>query len=223
MKVSKWFVVIAAIFITTLITANIIAVKLISLWGLILPAAVIIFPVSYIFGDVLTEVYGYRLTRFVIWLGFLCNLLAVIAISAAQLLPAAPFWNGQEAYEAILGYAPRLLAASFIAYLIGEFVNSYILARLKILTKGRWLWMRTIGSTLAGQGLDSLIFMTLAFAGTIPAAGLMNAIITQWLFKSAYEAIATPLTYAVTNYLKRIEGIDTYDYDTNFNPIALSD
>ena len=223
MKVSKWFVAIAAIFIATLITANIIAVKLISLWGLILPAAVIIFPVSYIFGDVLTEVYGYRLTRFVIWLGLLCNLLAVIAISVAQLLPAAPFWDGQAAYEAILGYAPRLLAASFIAYLVGEFVNSYILARLKILTKGRWLWMRTIGSTLAGQGLDSLIFMTLAFAGTIPAAGLMNAIITQWLFKSAYEALATPLTYAVTNALKRIEGIDTYDYNTNFNPIALND
>ncbi len=223
MKVSKWFVVIAAIFITSLITANIIAVKLVSIFGFFLPAGVIIFPISYIFGDVLTEVYGYRLTRFVIWLGFFCNFLAVVAIGVAQLLPPAPFWQGQEAYETILGYTPRLLVASFIAYLVGEFANSYVLARLKILTQGRWLWTRTISSTLIGQGLDSAIFIVVAFAGTIPTAGLFNAVITQWLFKSAYEALATPVTYAVTNYLKQIEGVDTFDYDTNFNPVALSD
>jgi hypothetical protein len=223
MNVSRWFVAIAAIFITSLITANIIAVKLVSLFGLILPAGVVIFPISYIFGDVLTEVYGYRLTRFVIWLGFFCNLLAVVAIGAAQRLPAAPFWEGQEAYETILGYTPRLLAASFIAYLMGEFVNSYVLARLKILTKGRWLWTRTISSTVVGQGLDSVVFMSLAFVGTIPVGGLANAILTQWVFKSAYEALATPLTYAVTNYLKQVEGLDTFDHATNFNPIALGD
>jgi hypothetical protein len=222
-KVSKWFVVITAIFITSLITANLIAVKLVTVIGFFLPAAVIIFPVSYIFGDILTEVYGYRLTRFVIWLGFFCNLLAVVAIMIGQLLPPAPFWAGQAAYETILGYTPRLLAASFIAYLVGEFVNSYVLARLKIVTQGRWLWLRTISSTLAGQGLDSLIFMTLAFAGTIPLAGLGNAIVTQWLFKSAYEILVTPVTYAVTNFLKRVEGLDTFDYETNFNPIAFGD
>ncbi|MCB0190851.1 MAG: queuosine precursor transporter [Anaerolineae bacterium] len=223
MRVSKAFVIVTAIFITSLITANIIAVKLVDIFGFILPAGVIIFPVSYIFGDVLTEVYGYRQTRFVIWLAFFCNLLAVVAIGLAQALPGAVFWQNQEAYEAILGYTPRLLAASFVAYLVGEFVNSYILARLKIITKGRWLWLRTISSTIVGQGLDSLVFIFIAFVGTIPTAGLVNAILTQWVFKSVYEAVATPLTYAVVNYLKRVEGLDTYDYDTNFNPLALGD
>jgi hypothetical protein len=222
MKVSRWFVVITAIFITALITANIIAVKLVSIAGFFLPAGVIIFPISYIFGDILTEVYGYRLARLVIWLGFLCNLIAVVAIVIAQALPAAPFWDGQEAYQAILGYTPRLLVASFVAYLIGEFANSYILARMKVLTKGRWLWARTIGSTIVGQGLDSVVFIILAFVGTIPGVGLINAIITQWIFKSGYEALVTPITYAVTNHLKRIEGIDTFDYDTNFNPLTFN-
>lgn len=223
MKVTKWFVVIAAVFITSLITANIIAVKLVDVFGFILPAGVVIFPVSYIFGDILTEVYGYRLTRFVIWLGFFCNLLAVVAIGIAQALPPADFWDGQQAYEAILGYTPRLLLASFIAYLIGEFANSYVLARMKILTQGRHLWMRTIGSTIVGQGLDSFVFILIAFVGTIPTAGLINAIFAQWVFKSAYEALVTPVTYAITNHLKRIEGIDTFDYDTNFNPITFND
>ncbi len=223
MKVSKWFVAIAAIFITSLLTANIISVKLISIFGFFLPAGVIIFPISYIFGDILTEVYGYRLARLVIWLGFLCNFLAVVAIGLAQLLPPAPFWQGQEAYQAILGYTPRLLAASFLAYLGGEFTNSYILARLKMLTRGRWLWLRTIASTLVAQSLDSAVFISLAFVGTIPPAGLLNAIFTQWFFKSAYEALATPLTYTVTNFLKRVEGLDTFDYDTNFNPMAWGD
>lgn len=223
MKVSKWFVVIAAVFITSLLTANIIAVKLVDVLGFILPAGVVIFPISYIFGDILTEVYGYRLARLVIWLGFFCNLLAVVAIGIAQALPPAAFWDGQEAYEAILGYTPRLLIASFIAYLIGEFANSFVLARMKIATQGRHLWMRTIGSTIVGQGFDSLVFITIAFVGTIPMAGLINAVLTQWVFKSAYEALVTPLTYAITNYLKRVEGIDTYDYDTNFNPLALGE
>jgi queuosine precursor transporter len=223
MRVSKWFVVVTAIFITSLLTANIIAVKLVDIFGFFLPAGVVIFPISYIFGDILTEVYGYRLTRPVIWLGFFCNLLMVVAIGIAQALPSAPFWENQAAYEAILRYTPRLLMASFVAYLVGEFTNSYILARLKIITQGRWLWLRTISSTVVGQGLDSVIFMILAFVGTIPSTGLVNAILTQWVFKSAYEAIATPLTYAVTNYLKRLEGIDTYDYETNFNPLTFKE
>ena len=220
---SKWFVLVAAIFIVCLITANIMAVKLISIAGFILPAAIIIFPISYIVGDVLTEVYGYRQARQVIWLGFLCNLVAVVAIWIGGLLPPAPFWQGQEAYKTILGYTPRLLIASFIAYLVGEFSNAFILAKLKIATQGRWLWLRTIGSTLVGQGLDSLVFITIAFVGTIPAAGLMSAIITQWLAKSVYEAVATPLTYWVVNFLKRQEGLDVYDYETRFNPLLVTE
>lgn len=219
---SVWFILVVAVFITCLITANIIAVKLISIFGLILPAAVIIFPISYIVGDVLTEVYGYSQARRVIWLGFFCNLIAVLAIWAGGLLPSAPFWEGQPAYQKILGYTPRLLGASFLAYLVGEFANSFVLAKLKIATGGRWLWTRTIGSTLVGQGLDSAVFITLAFVGTIPLAGLASAIITQWLAKSIYEAAVTPLTYTVINLLKRQEGIDVYDYDTRFNPLEVS-
>jgi len=221
-KYSPWFLIIVAIFITCLITANITSVKLVSVFGLVLPAGIVIFPISYIFGDVLTEVYGYHQARRVIWLGFLCNLIAVVAIWLGQVLPSASFWDGQAAYEHILGYTPRLLVASFLAYLVGEFSNSFVLAKMKILTKGRWLWSRTIGSTLVGEGLDSLVFMTLAFIGTIPMAGLASAIVTQWLVKSAYEAAVTPLTYGVVNFLKRQEGLDVYDYDTSFNPLRIS-
>jgi uncharacterized integral membrane protein (TIGR00697 family) len=215
------FVVVVALFITTLITANITAVKLVGLFGLVLPAAVVVFPISYICGDVLTEVYGYRVARRVIWLGFLCNLLAVVAIYLGGILPAAPFWEGQVAYETILGYTPRLLAASFLAYLVGEFANAIVLAKMKVTTNGRWLWSRTIGSTIIGQGLDSLAFIVLAFVGTIPASAMLAAIMTQWLVKSLYEVLATPLTYVVVNRLKRSEGLDVYDRDTSFNPLLI--
>ena len=221
-RVSQRFIVIAAVFITCLITANIIAVKLISIGGLILPAAIIIFPLSYIFGDILTEVYGFRAARKVIWLGFLCNLIVVLAIWIGGLLPAAPFWEGkQAAYDTILGYVPRVLLAYFVAYLIGEFANSFVLAKMKIKTKGRWLWTRTIGSTIVGQGLDSAIFITIAFAGTPEFVAI--SIVHLWLVKTGYETVATPFTYAVVNYLKKKEGIDTYDYDTRFNPFRISD
>lgn len=219
---STWFVLVVAVFITCLLTANIISVKLVSLWGLVVPAGVIIFPISYICGDVLTEVYGYRRTRSVIWLGFVCNLLAVAAIVATQWLPGAGFWDAQAAYERILGFTPRLLAASFCAYLVGEFANAYVLAKLKIVTQGRMLWARTIGSTLIGQGLDSLIFLAVAFAGTLPLGALVTAIITQWLVKVAYEVLATPFTYGAVNFLKQHEGIDEYDRNTSFNPLAFA-
>ncbi|MFQ5958465.1 MAG: queuosine precursor transporter [Alphaproteobacteria bacterium] len=220
---SPWLVVVAAIFVTALITANIIAVKLIGVGGAVLPAAIIIFPISYIVGDVLTEVYGYRQARRVIWLGFACNLIAVAAIWAAGKLPPASIFEAQEAYERILGYTPRLLLASFLAYLVGEFANAFVLAKMKIATGGRWLWTRTIGSTIVGQGLDSLVFITVAFAGTVPFAALASIVATQWLAKTAYEAAATPLTYAAVGFLKRREGLDVYDTDTRFNPLTLSE
>jgi len=160
-------VTVAGLFIACLVAANIISVKLIALGGWFVPAGVVIFPVSYILGDVLTEVYGYRSARRVIWLGFLCNLVVVASIWAAGLWPAAPFWKDQPAWDVILGFAPRLLLASFMAYLIGEFANSFVLARMKIATQGRWLWSRTIGSTIVGEGLDSLVFITIAFAACL--------------------------------------------------------
>lgn len=219
--ITPLFMTAASLFVTALISANIIAVKLVSIAGQVLPAAIIIFPLSYILGDVLTEVYGYRRARQVIWLGFLCNLVAVLAIWGGKLLPPAPGWEGQEAYGRILGYAPRLLIASFLAYLVGELTNSLLLSRMKVLTQGRWLWTRTIGSTIVGEGLDSLIFISLAFVGAVPTDVLLRIILVQWVAKVAYEALATPLTYALVTYLKRKEGVDTYDYGLSLSPRNL--
>ncbi len=220
MNISYRLVIIIAVFITCLITANITAVKVISLGTFTLPAAIFVFPLSYIFGDVLTEVYGYRVARRVIWLGFICNLIFVFFVWVGQLLPpAVAVWGDQEAYISILGRTPQLLAASFFGYLAGEFVNSFILARMKILTRGRWLWSRTIGSTVVGQGLDTSIFITLAFVGT--SSPIPTMILHHWLAKTAIEAICTPATYAIVNWLKRREAIDTYDYETKFNPFLI--
>lgn len=230
MRDGRWFPAVLAVFVTTLLISNIIAVKLFSIFGITLPAAVILFPVAYIFGDVLTEVYGYARARQTIWIGFGCNLLAVTAIWLGGLLPADPNWNAgvyenaleaSLAYEAILGFTPRLLLASFTAYLAGEFLNSFVLAKLKLFTQGRLLWTRTIASTLIGQGADSAIFMTIAFIGILPSSVLGMTIVYQWLFKSSYEALATPLTYVVVNALKRAEGEDFFDQETDFNPIHL--
>lgn len=220
-KYSFWFVLIVAIFVTGLITANIIAVKIVMVAGITFPAGVVIFPISYIFGDVLTEVYGYRLARSVIWLGFFCNLLVVVAIFIAQILPPAPFWQGQQAFEQILGFTPRLLAASFIAYLAGEFANSFVLSRLKIISRGRKLWVRTIGSTLVGEGLDSLIFISFAFAGILSRSELYTTIWTQWWMKTFYEILATPITYWIVNWLKKVDGVDTFDSGISYNPFKL--
>ena len=227
MNVSHRFVIITAIFVTCLITANIIVIKPIGLGFSVLeipvplPAAIIIFPLSYIVGDILTEVYGYRLARRVIWLGFLCNLITVIAIWVGQILPPNPVWEGQQAYESILGYVPRILLASFVAYLIGEFSNSFILAKMKIKTKGRWLWARTIGSTIVAQALDAAVFIPLVYIGLFEPSFIVVASLAHWVAKVGYETIATPFTYAVVNYLKKKEAIDTYDYETNFSPFSL--
>src|SRR5437867_10261521 len=166
------FVSFAALFVTCLLTANTMAAKLVTVGGVVLSAGIVIFPVSYIVGDVLTEVWGYGAARRVIWLGFGCNTLMVAAIWVGGELPAAPFWKGQAAYSEILGQTPRILLASFVAYLVGEFANSFVLAKMKILTQGRWLWTRTVGSTLVGQAFDTVIFVPLAFAGTVPARAL---------------------------------------------------
>jgi uncharacterized integral membrane protein (TIGR00697 family) len=211
MTYSGRFVVVAAFFVTALVVSNIIAVKLVEVSGRVFPAGLVIFPLSYLLGDVLTEVYGIRAARRVIWLGFACNLLALGAILAAIHLPAADFWQeNQSAYEQVLGTTWRLFVASLAAYIVGELANAYVLAYLKGATGGRWLWTRTIGSTIVGEGLDSLIFITIAFAGT--GATLLNPIVTTWLIKVGWETLATPFTYWVVGYLKRAEGIDVYDF-----------
>jgi uncharacterized integral membrane protein (TIGR00697 family) len=209
MRYSARFVVVAAFFVTALVVSNIIAVKLVEMSGRIFPAGLVIFPLSYLLGDVLTEVYGIRAARSVIWLGFACNLVALGAIQAAIHLPALdPAF--QEKYDVVLGTTWRLFVASLAAYIVGELANAYVLAFLKGATGGRWLWTRTIGSTIVGEGLDSLIFVTIAFAGN--GTGLLNPIVTTWLIKVGWETAATPLTYAIVGYLKRAEGIDVYDF-----------
>lgn len=231
MAEQRWFPAITAIFVTSLVVANIIAVKLVSIGPFFLPAAILIFPVSYIFGDILTEVYGYARARRVIWIGFGCNLLAVSVFYLSIELPPAPFWRAglfdtaasQQAYRAIFASTPRILAASFLAYLVGEFLNSFVLAKMKISTGGRHLWLRTIGSTVVGQLADSGVFIFLAFYGMVPPGALLAMAGSQWLLKSVYEALVTPLTYLAVNFLKRAEGEDFYDRKTNFNPLRWKD
>jgi len=220
MKATNRLLVIAVIFVTCLITANIIAVKVIGLGpSIVVPAAIIVFPLSYIFGDILTEVYGYRWARRIIWLGFGCNLIFVFFAWLGGLMPPASFWGDQAAYRAILGYTSRLLLASVAGYLVGEFANSLVLARMKVLTRGRWLWTRTITSTIVGEGLDSVIFLTIAYIATPSFTPMLY--IYHWTGKVLIEVLATPLTYLAVGYLKRKEGVDTYDDRTNFNPFSF--
>jgi uncharacterized integral membrane protein (TIGR00697 family) len=209
MKYSWRFVVVAGFFVTALVVSNIIAVKLVEMSGRVFPAGLVIFPLSYLLGDVLTEVYGIRSARRVIWLGFACNLVALGAIQAAIHLPALDP-EFQEQFEAVLGTTWRIFVASLAAYIVGELANAYVLAYMKGATRGRWLWTRTIGSTIVGEGLDSLIFVTIAFAGT--GAGLANPIVTTWFIKVGWETLATPITYWIVGYLKRTEGVDVYDF-----------
>jgi len=209
------------LFVATLLISNIAAQKLFAFGSATFTAGIIVFPVTYIFGDILTEVYGYHRTRKVIWTGFLANGLMAVVLWIAIALPAAPGWPLQKEFETVLGLVPRIVGASIVAYWIGEFANSYILAKLKILTRGKWLWTRTITSTVAGQLFDTTVFVLIAFGFVFPAPLLLRTIIYGWLFKVTYEVIATPLTYVVVRSLKRYEGIDHYDYGTDFNPFAL--
>src|SRR5947208_868111 len=215
------FIICAALFVTCLLTANTIATKLITVGGVVLTAGIVIFPLSYVLGDVLTEVWGYAAARRVIWLGFACNALMVVAIWVGAEVPPAPFWKGQGAYEEILGQTPRILAASFAGYLAGEFANSFVLAKMKILTRGRWLWTRTIGSTIVGEAVDSLCFYPLAFLGTWPSDRVWFVLASNYTLKVLNEVLMTPVTYRVVAFLKRAEQEDYYDHETDFNPFSL--
>ncbi|MCL5667095.1 MAG: queuosine precursor transporter [Patescibacteria group bacterium] len=218
----KYFDVITGLFVAILIISNIASAKVASLGPFNYDAGTILFPVSYIFGDVLTEVYGYRKSRRVIWLGFACLVLMAITFAIVQYLPPARDWQNQAAYETILGFVPRLVLASIAGYWAGEFTNSFVLAKMKIWTKGRYLWTRTIGSTIAGEALDSLVFGLCAFYGTMPLPAVINLMATIYVFKVLIEVVATPLTYAVIGYLKITENSDTYDIGTNFNPFRIN-
>ena len=224
MRSYRYFDIISVVFVVVLIVSNIVAMKalrLSSALGIDIDGGTLLFPISYIFGDILVEVYGYARSRRVIWMGFGANLLAALTFALIVALPPAPGWEMQEAFATVLGQTPRIVVGSLIAFLCGEFVNSYIMARMKIATQGRHLWMRTIGSTIAGQAVDSMLFQVLAFAGVWPAALLVRVIIWNFIIKVGYEALATPVTYAIVGALKRSEQEDHYDHGTNFNPFRI--
>ena len=217
LTLSAPFLVICVLYVTLLILSNLIAGKMWTpLPSVTLPAAVMLFPVTYIFGDIFTEVYGYDRARLVIWLGFTMCFLAVVVYMVTIALPYPDFWTNQEAFAAVLGTTPRVFAASLIGYLFGEFSNSMILSKLKVRTGGRHLWMRTIGSTVVGEAFDSVIFITVSFAGTMPGAALLQMICYQYLFKVVFEVVLTPVTYAVIGRLKQIEGVDHFDTDVSY-------
>ena len=216
------------LFVATLVASNFVAAKLITIAGLTVPAAVLLFPLSYILGDVLTEVYGYAVARKAIWIGFACNIVVVAAAWATIVVPPSPFWtltgfgtaaDAQAAYGAVLGFAPRIVLASLTAYLVGEFLNAAALSRLKVLTAGRHLWVRTIGSTIIGQLADSAIFITVAFAGVVPGGALGGIVLAQWLVKCGIEIAATPATYLVVGRLKRAIGVDHFDLGVSLSPL----
>lgn len=183
-------------------------------------AGILFFPVSYVLGDILTEVYGYARARRCIWAGFVATLFMALMSYVVVALPPAPGWTGQAAYESVFGQVPRIVFASMCAFWAGEFANSFVLARMKILTRGKHLWTRTIGSTVVGQGVDSLIFYPLAFYGAPdwPVEAMLAVMLSQFILKVSWEALLTPVTYAVVGFLKRREGIDVYDEGTNFTP-----
>ena len=209
------------IFVVVLLVSNLIAAKITRVGPLVFSAAQMLFPITYIFGDIFTEVYGYGASRKAIWIGFLSSiLLAILGLFAVYLPPAQAFHN-QEAFKTIFGIVPRVIAASLVAYFAGEFANSFTLAKLKLLTNGKHLWTRTVGSTIVGQGVDTVLVMVLLFAGSQPPSLIVRLILSGYMFKVVYEVIATPLTYAVVNFLKRAEGVDYYDRHTNFSPFHV--
>lgn len=214
----KYYSVVAALFVATILISNTTASKLFTLWEFIFPAGIIIFPISYILGDILTEVYGYVRARRVIWTGLAAAVLMAFAYWLVIKIPPAAFWEGQEAFEFVLGQVPRIVLATIVGFLVGEFLNAFVLAKMKILTGGKHLWSRTIGSTIVGQGADTVIFIAIAFAGKVSTSELVVAMISVYLFKVFYEAFATPLTYLVVGFLKKREGIDHFDTDTKFSP-----
>jgi queuosine precursor transporter len=207
-------------FVAILMISNLVGQKICAFGPFRLSGAQVLFPLTYIFGDIFTEVYGYGASRRAIWYGFFASALLAIMGIVAVALPPAPGWPNQAAFATVFKFVPRLVAASLLAYWAGEFANSFVLAKMKILTQGRLLWTRTIGSTMVGQGVDTAVVTALAFGGTVKPATLGNLIISAYLFKVVYEAAMTPVTYGVVNFLKRREGVDWFDYTTDFNPFV---
>lgn len=214
----RYYDLLVHVFVVLLLISNLVGQKITKIGPVTVGGAQLLFPLTYIFGDVFTEVYGYAGSRRAIWIGFFASALLSLMCIFMVWLPPAPGWPNQEAYRTVFYQVPRMVVASLIAYWCGEFANSFVLAKMKMSTGGKYLWMRTVGSTVVGQAVDTSIFMILAFGGSLTHALIAELIFWGYLFKVVYEAVATPMTYAVVNFLKRHEGVDTFDKRTSFNP-----
>jgi len=214
----RYYDLLVHIFVVLLLISNLVGQKISAIGPFRVSGAQLLFPITYIFGDVFTEVYGYAASRRAIWIGFFASALLSLMGLFTVWLPPAPEWHGQQAFATVFEFVPRMVAASLIAYWCGEFANSFVLARMKLWTGGRHLWTRTVGSTVVGQAVDTVLVMTLAFGGTEKPWLIAKLIVSGYLFKVVYEVLATPVTYAIVNFLKRNEGVDTFDRHTNFNP-----
>lgn len=220
-KSYKYLTALCVFFVSVLLISNIASTKIVDFGWFTFDGGTLLFPLSYIFGDIMTEVYGYKKARNVIWLGFISALVMSLVFMVVGALPPAADWGNQAAYDAILGLTPRIVLASLFAYFCGSFSNSFILAKMKILTKGKLLWTRTIGSTVVGELVDSTLFILIAFLGVLPSSLLITLILSNYIFKTAVEVLFTPLTYKVIHFLKQREKEDYYDTATNFNPFAV--
>jgi uncharacterized integral membrane protein (TIGR00697 family) len=217
----RYFHAVSMLFIASLIIANTLAVKIIQFSDFTLPAGILCFPIAYIVNDCLTEVYGFEKTRTVIWWGFFCLALMSILYYIATLLTPAPFWKDQEAFERLFGVVPRIAIGSFAAFLIGSFLNSFVMSFLKVKTKGKYLWTRTIGSTIVGEGADSLVFNSIAFLGVFSFGDVMKIALSGFILKTLYEIIMTPATYLAVSWLKKKEEEDKFDVNVKYNPFKL--
>jgi len=220
--VSVLFMFAGILFAICLLISNILATKIILIGSWAAPAGVLIFPIAYIINDVIVEVWGYKKARLIIWSGFAVNLLAALFFTLAIVVPAAPFWQNQGAFSTILGSTPRIIAASLLAYLIGSFLNAYVMSKVKVLMKGKDFSVRAILSTLVGETADSFIFILIAFAGNLPMKVLIGMIFTQACIKTVYEIIILPFTIVVVKWVKKVEGTDTYDEAISYNPFSLN-
>jgi len=220
---TRFFDVIMALFVAVLLISNIASSKILVLWKFTFDGGTLLFPLSYIFGDILTEVYGYRRSRKVIWTGFFAALLMSLTLWIVQILPPAADWPNQQAYESLIGFIPRIVIASLMAYFAGEFTNSSILSKLKVRMEGKKLWIRTIGSTLVGEGIDTILFCTIAFYGVLPFNLLVSVVLSNYIFKCGIEILFTPVTYKLVHFLKRKEQVDVYDRGISYNPFTFSD
>jgi len=217
----RYYDLVMAAFVVVLVLSNVIgAAKLSTVGGFTFGAGILFFPLSYVIGDVLTEVYGYARARRVIWAGFAALVFMAVMSFVVVALPPAESWDGQESYEQIFGQVPRIVLASITAFWAGEFVNSYVMAKMKVWTRGEKLWTRTIGSTVVGQGVDSLLFYPIAFLGVWETSDVLLVMVTNWALKVGWEAVLTPVTYRVVGFLKNREGVEIFDTDTDFSPFA---